>query len=70
MSLFKIEINDRPVIEALNQLAAEAGLLGKWSVVKDKKRQGGKILQDTGCLTFSVGMFSMTAISTTQTRAE
>lgn len=83
MSNFKIEVNDRPVIAALNQLAAagqdltpamraiattllsqteanfaaEAGPLGKWPAVKDKKRQGGKILQDTGRLAASVTPF-------------
>lgn len=83
MTAFKIEINDRPVIEALNRLvescddltpamraiatalqsqteenfSAEAGPLGKWPAVKDKKRQGGKILQDTGRLAASVTPF-------------
>lgn len=80
---FRIEIEDRAVIDALNRLAAagrdltpamraiatallsqtednfsaEAGPLGKWPAVKDKKRQGGKILQDTGRLAASVTPF-------------
>lgn len=83
MTAFKIEINDRPVIEALNRLAescddltpamraiatalqsqaeenfsAEAGPLGKWPALKDKKRQGGKILRDTDRLAASVTPF-------------
>ncbi len=36
---------------------AESGPLGKWPAVKDKKRQGGKILQDTGRLAASVTPF-------------
>lgn len=83
MTSFKIEINDRPVIDALNHLAAagrdltpamraiatallsqteenfesESGPLGKWPALKDKKCQGGKILQDTGRLAASVTPF-------------
>lgn len=37
-----------------DNFAAEAGPLGKWPALKDKKRQGGKILQDTGRLAASV----------------
>ncbi|MDP2808647.1 MAG: phage virion morphogenesis protein [Rhodocyclaceae bacterium] len=83
MTVFKIEIDDRPVTEALNRLsaasrdltpalravatallsrvednfAAESGPMGKWPAVKDKKRRGGKILQDTGRLSASVTPF-------------
>lgn len=40
-----------------DNFAAEAGPLGKWPALKDKKRQGGKILQDTGRLAASVTPF-------------
>lgn len=35
----------------------ESGPLGKWPAVKDPKRKGGKILQDTGRLAASVTPF-------------
>lgn len=37
--------------------SAESGPLGKWPALKDKKRKGGKILQDTGRLAASVTPF-------------
>lgn len=40
-----------------DNFAAESGPLGKWPALKDKKRQGGKILQDTGRLAASVTPF-------------
>lgn len=36
---------------------SESGPLGKWPALKDKKRKGGKILQDTGRLAASVTPF-------------
>jgi len=59
-----------PAMRAIAQLlerqtednfAAESGPLGKWPALKDKKRQGGKMLQDTGRLAASVTPFASTA---------
>ncbi|MBS3936005.1 MAG: phage virion morphogenesis protein [Sulfuritalea sp.] len=40
-----------------DNFAAESGPLGKWPAGKDKRRQGGRLLQDTGRLAASVTPF-------------
>lgn len=78
--MIRIEIDDAPVLGALNRLlaagqdmrapmraisealvsqthanfSAQSGPLGRWPKLKDKKRAGGKILQDKGHLASSI----------------